>query len=601
MTNRAAFIARVFFVFAVMLCDVVGTTVAVERFVPDSGSIQAAIDASSDNDIVTVRDGVYTGDGNYDIDFKGLSITLRSQNGPDNCIVDCEGKGRAFIFTSGEDSDSVLQGLTVINAAAWDPDWPQDPNDPNDMSDPAGYGGAIYCLGSSPKITDCIITDCTADYAGGAIFCDLGSDLLITDSVISYNFCGSYNYDINQGGGGIYCRDSDPNIQSCTLSYNWAQGAGGAIALIDSNSVITGSTMTFNDAWADNDEMLQHGGGVYCKGGKVTIAECKIKENDAKWSGGGIAIADANSTIELCEILDNHSWASAGGVYMEGYPPEEFSAPNEPNLPGDANDSNEPNEPVMVTHNLLKNCVIANNWGYWSGGVSSDYGSAATIENCTITNNVASYSYQPIVLVGGLECYGGTAQVINSIIWGNTGPQIQAAYGNIIVTYSDVGAGDVPDDADPNTFIIDVLDGEGNINADPLFADPVRRDYHLQSEFLNGRYNPYTGIFDANDPNTSPCINAGDPDSDWSEEPAPNGDRINMGAYGNTDQASKSDIFVPVPGDLDHDGDVDMVDLAILTDNWLLWGSAIINSDADINNDGIVNFEDMAILLNKLS
>ena len=40
----------------------------------------------------------------------------------------------------------------------------------------------------------------------------------------------------------------------------------------------------------------------------------------------------------------------------------------------------------------------------------------------------------------------------------------------------------------------------------------------------------------------SPCIDAGDPSNDYSHEPAPNGDRLNMGAYGNTPQASKATV-----------------------------------------------------------
>ena len=38
----------------------------------------------------------------------------------------------------------------------------------------------------------------------------------------------------------------------------------------------------------------------------------------------------------------------------------------------------------------------------------------------------------------------------------------------------------------------------------------------------------------------SPCIDVGDPRSDWLTEPRPNGGRINMGAYGGTAQASES-------------------------------------------------------------
>jgi len=48
-------------------------------------TIQSAIDVAVSGDIIVVDDGVYTGDGNRDIDFKGKAITLRSENGPENC------------------------------------------------------------------------------------------------------------------------------------------------------------------------------------------------------------------------------------------------------------------------------------------------------------------------------------------------------------------------------------------------------------------------------------------------------------------------------------------------------------------------------------
>ncbi len=38
-----------------------------------------------------VADGIYTGEGNRDIDFLGKAITVRSENGPESCIIDCQG------------------------------------------------------------------------------------------------------------------------------------------------------------------------------------------------------------------------------------------------------------------------------------------------------------------------------------------------------------------------------------------------------------------------------------------------------------------------------------------------------------------------------
>lgn len=562
-------------------------------------TIQEAINDAVGGDEIVVSDGTYTGTGNYNIDTNGKAITVRSLLGPANCIIDCQGNGRAFIFQSGEDANTVLEGFTIINGYAEDLDWPQNPDD-----DPSGYGGAIYCTGSSPDINNCIITDNTADSGGGAIFCDAGSNAQIKDCNISYNYAGAgfYIYDVNfndyndmnQLGGGIYCRDSNPTMVNCIIggldalgwpAGNWAAGSGGGIACEDSDVVIMDCTISYNDCWLDDDLVSQHGGGIYCRNGSPDINGCVITDNDAAWSGGGIAsIWDSNDSndvllISNCEILDNDCWASGGGIYTEGsFVPD----PNDPNR--------EPNMPI-IPNCRIQNCLIANNWGYWSGGVSSDYGSFARIENCTIADNVVSYSSDPYSLVGGLECYYGDATVTNSIIWGNKGLQIAGVTGVDSVTYCDVQRLDVNGLVDPNA----VWPGEGNINEDPLFASPIHRDYHLQTEELNGRYNPVTGAFDVNDPSTSPCINAGDPFSAFGLEPLPNGGRINMGAYGNTPQASMSDIIVPLVADIAGGMNVNMVDFVLLADNWLLEGAAIKNRKADLDNNGIVDEEDLFI------
>ena len=57
----------------------------------DFVTIQAAIDSAVAGDIIELSDGVFTGDGNRDLDFLGKGITLRSQSGdPELCVIDCE-------------------------------------------------------------------------------------------------------------------------------------------------------------------------------------------------------------------------------------------------------------------------------------------------------------------------------------------------------------------------------------------------------------------------------------------------------------------------------------------------------------------------------
>ena len=62
--------------------------IAVERNVPSEyATIQAAINASSNGDVVIIAPGTYTGDGNRDIDFLGKAITVRSTDPDDPSVV----------------------------------------------------------------------------------------------------------------------------------------------------------------------------------------------------------------------------------------------------------------------------------------------------------------------------------------------------------------------------------------------------------------------------------------------------------------------------------------------------------------------------------
>ena len=80
-----------------------------------------------------------------------------------------------------------------------------------------------------------------------------------------------------------------------------------------------------------------------------------------------------------------------------------------------------------------------------------------------------------------------------------------------------------------------------DIQADPQYVDRENHDYHLKSKA--GRWNGNDWVSDSV---SSPCIDAGYPLSDYSNEPEPNGNRINMGPDGNTPYASKSEPAIPV-------------------------------------------------------
>ncbi len=74
-----------------------------------------------------------------------------------------------------------------------------------------------------------------------------------------------------------------------------------------------------------------------------------------------------------------------------------------------------------------------------------------------------------------------------------------------------------------------------DIEGDPYYFNRNKNDYHLKSK--SGRWD---GSIWVNDNVSSPCIDAGYKLSDYSAEPEDNGNRINIGLYGNTKYASKS-------------------------------------------------------------
>jgi hypothetical protein len=120
--------------------------------------------------------------------------------------------------------------------------------------------------------------------------------------------------------------------------------------------------------------------------------------------------------------------------------------------------------------------------------------------------------------------------------------------------------------------------GTGNISGDPLFVnsntpDPNALDFHLQSR--EGRYWPHgtstqrplpeNWVMDAQ---TSPCIDAGRPDTNPFCETMNNGGRINLGAYGDTAFAGKSPW--PLPADINRNGQVQLEDILLFSEHWLL-------------------------------
>jgi len=299
---------------------------AATRLVPDEyATIQAAIDAAVDGDVVIIAPGTYTGDGNRDIDFLGKAITVRSidPNDPNTIaatIINCNGTGadphRGFCFHSNEDANSVVDGFTITNGHGLKEQF---------GSYTLPFGGAIYCTGSGPTITNCIITGNKATYGAG-IFAGRNGNPTITNCTIIGNnrpgIGGGYT------GGGIYCWwNSAATITDCTISGNhgagiYFHGTESPSAEI-SNCEITDNScvgISFRAGTINNCTISNNGNaGILCSvsgTAAATISNCIISGNNANFDGGGIRMSardDGIVTIINCTITGNQA-IRGGGV-----------------------------------------------------------------------------------------------------------------------------------------------------------------------------------------------------------------------------------------------------------------------------------------------
>ncbi|MFB0524320.1 MAG: LamG-like jellyroll fold domain-containing protein [Phycisphaerae bacterium] len=379
------------------------------------------------------------------------------------------------------------------------------------------------------------------------------------------------------GGGGMDNRVGSPNVINCTFNQNWGDG-GGAIFSSASSSTISNCTFSNNSA--------SRGGGIWNLSGSLTLINCAFTGNSAPLGGGIHNSLDRGSTLVNCTFSRNLA-ESGGGMRNEQSNVELINCMFSDNAAdygggGMYNDDSSP---------ALSNCILEENSAVSGGGMYND-NSSPTLLQCTFTENLAwigSGMYNkgsPVVMNctfsgsaaeygGEIYCDGGSPVLTNCILWGDRPEEIFMFGGTPVITYSDVKGG---------------WPGEGNIDADPLFADPNNGDYHLKSQA--GRWDPNSESWIQDDV-TSPCIDVGDPNSDWSSEIWPHGKRINMGAFGGTAEASMSLSDAGSRANCNNDDSVDVRDLMILCEDWLSEGQP---TAADINRDSAVNFHDFALL-----
>jgi hypothetical protein len=190
---------------------------------------------------------------------------------------------------------------------------------------------------------------------------------------------------------------------------------------------------------------------------------------------------------------------------------------------------------------LATNCLLTGN----DVGILAS-GRPFRAENCTFYGNGCA-----VLTMRDLE-----GEVItNSIIWGNDRGIVEyySRRDYFDNTWREERAMPVVTFSLLQTNVWWTYPGRGNIGGDP--------------KFFSAEFDPQLHLY-----SDSPCIDAGDPFSDYSNEPEPNGGRVNMGAYGNSWEATTSEL-------VDVDGDN-------LRDDWEIEHFGTLDRDGSEDADG---------------
>ncbi len=392
-------------------------------------TIQRAISASSNNDIILVSNGTYTASGAQVVDIT-KSLDIRGIYGRELTIIDGQNARRCVKMTVNTAGNPIyLSGFTIMNGLT-------------------NTGGGVYKeYARDMHIADCVIVSNSATTSHGGGVRATSYLTLSNCMVIDNRTTGPSTF-----GGGI-ASSLKLRLTECVIARNEAITFGGGIYVSAGQLDVFASLISSNTS-------LVHGAGFYlASAGQCVVNQSTVEYNSASSQGGGLwtSAATTNLNISNCLICCNSAGSSGGS---------------------DASGAGI----LSAGGGRIANCLIAKNVAThatsYGGGLS--LGSTRIVcENLTIVSNRCGTS-------GGAGIYvkaSPSATVINSIIYRNYSPT--AGRSNV---YGFVASGITFTNC--CTAPLTGLVGEGNTDVDPLFVD-LAGDYRLQpsSPCINAGFN----------------------------------------------------------------------------------------------------------------
>ena len=261
----------------------------------DHTSINAAIDAASDGDVIQLSDETYH-EGEA-IDTDGKAITLRGvadEKGGPASILDGGDSHGVLECRSNEGPETIFENLMIRNGSA-------------------ALGGGMLNDGASPTLANCAFMNNSSSSYGGGMF-NSESSVALFECTFAGNSAVLY-------GGGMFNANGSPALDRCTFTSNTATYSGGAIYSSSTSAPILAECRL----WCN--EPLSIGGSyeeMGCNCIRDDCVECPADAPDADDDGvcdesdicpGGddTMDADEDGTPDDCDGCPNDPFKTAPG------------------------------------------------------------------------------------------------------------------------------------------------------------------------------------------------------------------------------------------------------------------------------------------------
>ncbi len=256
-------------------------------------TIQDAIDAASDGDIVCVPPGDYP----ENVDFLGKNVEVYGYGGAEQTAITGDGTGPVVTIASGEGSHAWLHGFTITGGAS-------------------DAGAGIYVEASQPTLEDLVVEGNTcASPASGAC---KGAGVALVDAAASLSKVEIRDNTAEADevcGGGLY------------VGITSASGSSAVSPELTDVSLLDNSAVAIGNLGAGGGACFEWPAGLYnlyptWDGG--TVAGNTVENGSTAAVGGGIAlVGDGYANIQAMHLFvaDNVATgfdASGGGLGHHG-------------------------------------------------------------------------------------------------------------------------------------------------------------------------------------------------------------------------------------------------------------------------------------------